>query len=92
MNPHKIRGVDQLSGSDVIFGRDSLAETVKGDKDWTQFFHARLVGKNGQLFVEPLKIKNRIKSQANANALIKIPQGVERLEKAEQIQVQVLFS
>jgi molybdopterin molybdotransferase len=69
----------------------TLAETVKGDKDWTQFFYAMLVEKNGQLFVEPLKIKSRLKSQANANALIKIPEGVEWLEKGEQIQIQVLF-
>ena len=32
MNPHKIRGVDQLSGSDVIFGRDKInfAQALQG--------------------------------------------------------------
>jgi molybdopterin molybdotransferase len=69
----------------------TLVETVKGDKDWTQFFYASLVGKSGQLFIEPLKIKSRLQSQANANALIKIPEGIEVLEKSEQIQIQVLF-
>ena len=70
----------------------TLVETAKGDKDWTQFFYATLVWKNGQFFVESLKIKSRLKSQANAHALIKIPEGVERLEKGEQIQIQVLFN
>ena len=69
----------------------SLTETVKGDKDWTQFIYARLVDRNDQLFVEPLKNRSRLQSQANANALIKIPEGVERLEKGEQIQIQFLF-
>jgi len=69
----------------------TLAETVKGDKDWTQFFYARLVGESGQLLVELLKIKSRLQSQANANVLIKIPEGIERLEKGELIQIQVLF-
>jgi molybdopterin biosynthesis enzyme len=38
-----------------------------------------------------LRIKSRLQSQANANALIKIPEGVEQLEKGKQIQIQVLF-
>ncbi len=70
----------------------TLVETLKGDKDWTQFFYAELVRKSGQLFVEPIKNKSRIQSQADADALIKIPEGIERLEKGEQIQVQVLFN
>ena len=69
----------------------TLTETIKGDKDWTQFLQARLVVNNCQLLVEPLKIKSRLQSQANANALIKIPEGVERLVKADRIQIQVLF-
>ena len=60
-------------------------------KGWTQFFYARLV-ENGQLSVEPLKIKSRLQTQANANALIQIPEGSEQLKEKEQIQVQVLFS
>lgn len=69
----------------------TLTKTIRGDETWTQFFHAGLVDKRGKLFVEPLKIKSRLQSQANANAIIKIPEGVERLEKGEQIQIQILF-
>ena len=69
-----------------------LTKTIRGDETWTQFFHAKLVDNSDQLLVEPLKIKSRLQSQANANAIIKIPEGVERLEKGEQIQIQVLFN
>ncbi len=69
----------------------TLTETIKGDENWTQFFQAKLVDNNGELFVELLKIKSRLQSQADADALIKIPEGVERLEKGERIQIQVLF-
>ena len=67
-----------------------LTKTMRGDEDWTQFYHARFFKRKDQLFVEPLQIKSRLRSQANANALIKIPEGVERLEEGEQIQIQVL--
>lgn len=70
----------------------TLTKTIRGDKNWTQFFHARLVDNSGQLFVEPLKIKSRLQSQANANAIIKVSEDMELLEKGEQIQIQVLFN
>lgn len=70
----------------------TLTETLKGDKDWTQFYYAGLVRKDGELFVEPMKIKSRLQSQADANALIKIPEGVELLEKGERVQIQILFN
>lgn len=70
----------------------TLTETLRGDVDWTQFYHATIASNNNRLFVEPLKMKSRLKSQSKANALIKIPQGVECLEKGQQIQIQVLFN
>ncbi len=70
----------------------TLTETIKGDENWTQFFQAKLVDNNGKLFVEPLKIKSRLQSQADADALIKIPEGIELLEKGGQIEIQVLFN
>ncbi len=69
----------------------TLTATVRGDSNWTQFFYARSGQNNGQLFVRPLEMKSRLQSQANANAIIKIPQGVEQLEKTQQIQIQILF-
>ena len=68
----------------------TLTKTVGGDKDWTQFFYAVIDENGGQRSVSPLKMKSRLKSQANANALIKVPEGLEQLKQKNQIQVQVL--
>ncbi|MHC4116164.1 MAG: molybdopterin molybdotransferase MoeA [Planctomycetota bacterium] len=68
-----------------------LTETVRGQKDWTQFLYATLEENARQLFVSPLKKGSRLRSQANAEALIKIPEGLEQLQENEQIRVQVLF-
>ena len=38
----------------------------------------------------PLKMKSRIQSQARAEALIKVPEGVDKLEAGDMIEVQVL--
>ncbi|MGD2093383.1 MAG: molybdopterin molybdotransferase MoeA [Phycisphaerales bacterium] len=69
----------------------TLTTAVKGDIDWTQFIYAKLTEKDDKLFVSPLKMNSRIQTQANANALIKIPECMERFEENNQIQVQVLF-
>ncbi len=68
----------------------TLATQVGGDKDWTQFSYAALKQIDGRWSVNPLRTKSRLQSQANADALIKIPEGLERIEPHEQIQVQVL--
>jgi len=51
-----------------------------------------LVKDGDQLFVRPLEMKSRLQSQANANALVKVPEGVRHLEEGKQIRVQVLLS
>jgi molybdopterin molybdotransferase len=68
----------------------TLTKTVGGDKDWTQFFYAVIDENGGQWSVSPLEMKSRLRSQANANALIKVPEGLEQLEQKKHIQVQVL--
>lgn len=68
-----------------------LSAPVGGDIDWTQFVQARLEKKEGHWLVTPLKLKSRLQAQASANAVIKVPEGVARLEQGEEIQVQMLF-
>lgn len=67
-----------------------LTKRVGGQKDWTQFFYAVAEERDGELFVRPLEKKSRLQCQANANALIKVPEGVEQLEPQQKIQVQIL--
>lgn len=69
----------------------TLTKTLRGQKDWTQFFYAISKQENGRWFVSPIENKSRLQAQANANALIKIPEGIEQLEEQQQVQVQVLW-
>jgi len=69
----------------------TLTRTVGGQKDWTQFHYATIEQRDGKWFVSPLEKGSRLQCQASANALIKIPEGLERLDENEQICVQILF-
>jgi molybdopterin molybdotransferase len=74
------------------YRRATLTKTLEGQKDWTQFQYAAIEENDQQWSVSPVELKSRLASQASANALIKIPEGIERLEQQSQVQVQVLFS
>jgi molybdopterin molybdotransferase len=87
-------GLLHLSGRRAVpfeYKRATLTRTVRGDRDWTQFFYAKLEQNDGQWLAGPLEMKSRLQAQANANALIKIPEGLEYLEEKRQIRVQVLL-
>lgn len=68
-----------------------LSAPVSGDINWTQFVQARLDETNKNWVATPLRLKSRLQAQAFANAVIKLPEGVARLEQGEEIQAQVLF-
>jgi molybdopterin molybdotransferase len=70
--------------------RAQLAENVRGHKDWTQFIHARLEQEKHQLIVKPAKLKSRLISMAQKDALIIIPEGWEEWIAGEIIDVQLL--
>jgi len=72
--------------------RAQLAETVRGHKDWTQFIHARLEKENFQLMVKPAKLKSRLISMARKDALIIIPEGWEKWNAGEIVEIQLLNS
>ncbi len=61
-----------------------------GDPTWTSFFQARWVEGGPAPAVEPLRRRSRLRSQANADALIKVPEGKVRIEAGEEAEVQVL--
>ena len=68
-----------------------LTETVRGDKDWTQFIHARIEKEENTLMVYPAKQESRIQSMARKEALIVIPEGCEELSQGEEIVIQLLI-
>jgi len=67
-----------------------LTEPVEGDIDWTQFFQAGLEKRGRELWATPLRMKSRLQSQARADALIRVPEGVRRLDAGAAVDVQVL--
>ena len=88
-------GLLQIAGrSPMPFGikKVRLASGVGGDSTWTQFYQAILERRGEEWWGVPLQMKSRIQSQARAEALIKVPEGVDRLEVGDLIEVQVLLS
>jgi len=86
-------GLLHLSGKSPIPFEHRLAtltRRVSGDKDWTQFLYATLQYNDNQWFANPLEMTSRLQAQANAEALIKIPEGVEYLDSQAKTWVQVL--
>ncbi len=68
-----------------------LTETVRGDREWTQFIHARATPQAAALHVTPLKQKSRLQSMARKNALIVIPEGTEVLRTKEVVKTLLLY-
>lgn len=69
-----------------------LAATVHGEKEWTDFIHARLEKRQNQLIVHPARLKSTLQSMAQKEALIIIPEDREKIAAGEIIDVQLLAS
>jgi len=69
-----------------------LAETVKGKNDWTEFVHARLEYRQNELWVYPAMLKSTLQSMARKEALIIIPEGREKIDAGETVDIQLLTS
>ena len=68
----------------------TLAETVEGQVDWTQFVGGRLERtSSGDLF-HPVKLASRLQSMALAEALLAIPEGTGRIPQGARVRVQLL--
>jgi molybdopterin molybdotransferase len=67
-----------------------LAETVYGKPDWSDFIHARIETRDGQLWVHPARLKSMLKSMAQKAALIRIPEDRDEISAGESIEVQLL--
>ena len=64
-----------------------LTQTVRGDREWTQFIHARFGSETGETTVSPAKLKSRLQSMAYKETLIVIDEGVEELRAGDRIEV-----
>jgi molybdopterin molybdotransferase len=67
-----------------------LADTVTGERGWTEFIHARRETRDGELWVSPARLKSRLKSMAQKEALIIIPEDRDEISAGETIHIQLL--
>jgi molybdopterin molybdotransferase len=67
-----------------------LTDTVTSADGWTEFVHARLEEDSDGLRVRPARLKSRLKSMAQKQALIVIPEERSEIPCGEVIRVQLL--
>jgi molybdopterin molybdotransferase len=67
-----------------------LSDPVSGERGWTEFVHARLEKTPAGLLAVPSRLKSRLKSMAEKEALIVIPEGRDAIPAGEMIDVQLL--
>lgn len=67
-----------------------MTEEVRGQKDWTQFIHGEINREQGHLLFIPTKISSRLQFMAQADAIVTIPEGCEKLEKGSRVPVQLV--
>lgn len=72
------------------FASARLSQAVKGKKKWTDFVHARIEKREGQLWVHPARLNSGLQSMARKEALIIIPEDREELVAGETVAIQLL--
>jgi len=67
-----------------------LSDRVRGEHGWTEFVHARLEKAPEGLMAVPSRLKSRLRSMAEKEALIVIPEDRDEIPAGELIEVQAL--
>ncbi len=68
----------------------TVARELGGSADWSRFFQARLELNGRRLLAHPLRTGSRLLCQANAEALIRIPEGVDGIRPGQTAAAQLL--
>lgn len=70
--------------------RARAKETIRGYKEWTQFFDARFtIGEEGAM-VQPIRERSRLRAMAQKEALMVLPEGCEEVTEGEETSIQLL--
>ena len=67
-----------------------LTQTVTGQSDWTQFVFGKFENKNGTSYFRPIKYSSRLKSMAEAEGILSIPEGSDQLAAETEVLVSML--
>jgi molybdopterin molybdotransferase len=84
---HKLAGFSQ-PGLPRRLAR--LHKDVSGQIDWTQYIHGRLEQAEDELRFHPILGASRLQMMAHTQAVLPIPEGVERIAAGEMVWVQSL--
>ncbi len=57
-----------------------LTDAITGQIDWTQFIRCRIRRSEHEILLDPLPMVRRLESMAAAEALVKIPEGIDRID------------
>jgi molybdopterin molybdotransferase len=66
-----------------------LAESVRGQIDWTQFVQGRFESQGDELLFHPSRLTSRLGAMAGAEGFLAIPEGTETIPRGARVQVQV---
>ncbi len=58
-----------------------LESDVYGQKDWTQFLHCAIINDHSDVIIKPLRLNNRFQSMSQTQAIFRIPEGIEKIDK-----------
>jgi len=67
-----------------------LAQSVEGQKDWTQFIEGRFLRTEDGILFHPYRMVSRLQSMADAEGILVIPEGTAAIPKETIVRVQVL--
>ncbi len=62
-----------------------LEREITGQADWTQFIQCEIIQTHPEILLRPGKMKSRLAAMTRTHAIVKIPEGVERLPAGEQV-------
>ena len=71
-----------------LYGK--LLSSVHGEPTWTQFLHCTIEKNEGLYMIEPIKFASRLKSMADAKAILPIPEGVSTIKDGSDVLVYLL--
>ncbi len=62
-----------------------LTQDLIGQTDWTQFVHCDLKNIEGEYYLTPLEMTRRLSAMSFAKAIVKIPEGVSKLDRLTKV-------
>ncbi len=63
-----------------------LDQEIGGQSDWTQAVHCKAERRGLETYLAPLSIKQRLASIAAADAMVLVPEGIERIPKGIRVE------